>query len=260
MKSASYDTDLSDEQWCVLAPLLPKAKKTGRPRTCLRRVLNAILYIVKTGCQWASLPKDFPPKSTVHGFFRSWTRMGFIESLHARLRARAREAEGRRCRPTAAILDSQTVRSAGLAEQAGYDGAKMTKGRKRFLLVDTLGHVLAVAVLPADVPERAGAKELLNDVLASPTWLKRLYVDGGFSGPDFAAHVAELKPGLEVEVVKRSDATVGFKVLPKRWVVERTFGWLMQCRRLARDYERLSESVAAWIHVAMRRIMLRRLA
>lgn len=260
MKNASYDTNLTDEQWRSLEPLLPKAKTTGRPRTCLRRVINAILYVVKTGCQWASLPKEFPPKSTVHGIFRSWTREGLLESLHARIRAFARGAVGRRSRPTAAILDSQTVRSAGLAEAAGYDGAKKTKGRKRFLLVDTLGHVLGVAVLPADVPERTGAKELLNEVLASPTWLQRLYVDGGFSGPDFAAHVTELKPSLEVKVVKRSDANAGFKVLPKRWVVERTFGWLMQCRRLARDYERLPETVAAWIHVAMIRIMLRRMA
>ncbi|MEN9676533.1 MAG: hypothetical protein RIS76_2429 [Verrucomicrobiota bacterium] len=260
MKNAVYDTDLTDNQWRKLEPLLPKAKQTGRPRTCLRRVVNALLYVAKTGCQWVRLPKDFPPKSTVHGFFRSWTRDGVLESMHSQIRALARESVGRRCRPTAAILDSQTVRSAGLAEHAGYDGAKKTKGRKRFLLVDTLGHVLGVAVLPADVPERTGAKELLEEVLASPTWLQRLYVDGGFSGPDFAAHVAELKPSLEVEVVKRSDANAGFKVVPKRWVVERTFGWLMQCRRLARDYERLAESVAAWIHVAMIRIMLRRLA
>lgn len=260
MQNASYDSDLTDDQWSALQPLLPKPKKSGRPRTCLRRILNAIFYVVKTGCQWASIPKNFPPKSTVHGFFRSWTLKGTLESIHARLRARAREAVGRRSRPTVAILDSQTVRSAGLAERAGYDGAKKTKGRKRFLMVDTLGHVLGVAVLPADVPERAGAKELLDDVLASPTWLKRLYVDGGYSGPDFAASVAELKPSLEVEVVKRSDSNAGFKVVPKRWVVERTFGWLMQCRRLARDYERFPESVAAWIHVAMIRIMLRRLA
>lgn len=260
MKNASYDTDLTDQQWHFLEPLLPQPKKTGRPRTCLRRVLNAIFYVVKTGCHWASLPKDFPPKSTVHGFFRLWILTGTLESIHARLRALAREAVGRRSRPTAAILDSQTVRTAGLAEEAGYDGAKKTKGRKRFLLVDTLGHVLGVAVLPADVPERAGAKELLEEVLATPTWLQRLYVDGGYSGADFAAHVGDLKPSLEVEVVKRSDANAGFKVVPKRWVVERTFGWLMQCRRLARDYERLPASVAAWIHVAMIRIMLRRLA
>ena len=260
MKNAAYDTDLTDDQWRILEPLLPKPKNTGRPSACLRRVLNAILYAAKTGCQWASLPKDFPPKSTVHGHVRAWTRDHLIESVHSRLRALARADDGRRCRPTVAILDSQTVRSAGLAEQAGYDGAKRTKGRKRFLLVDTLGHVLGIAVLPADVPERSGAKVLLDTVLASPTWLQRLYVDGGFSGPDFAEYVAELKPGLEVEVVKRSDAGPGFKVVPKRWVVERTFGWLMQCRRLARDYERLAESVASWIHVAMIRIMLRRMA
>lgn len=260
MKNASYDTDLTDAQWSQLESLLPKAKPTGRPRTCLRRVLNSLLYVAKTGCQWAHLPREFPPKSTVHGFFRAWTRDGILQSLHAQIRALAREAQERRCRPTAAILDSQTVRSAGLAVQAGYDGAKKTKGRKRFLLVDTLGHVLGVKVLPANVPERAGAKELLDEVLASSTWLQCLYVDGGFSGPDFAAQVAALKPSLKVEVVKRTDTQAGFKVVPKRWVVERTFGWLMHCRRLARDYDRLPESVTAWIHVAMIRIMVRRMA
>ncbi|MBN8249879.1 MAG: transposase [Verrucomicrobia bacterium] len=170
------------------------------------------------------------------------------------------ESEERRCRPTAAILDSQTIRSAGLAVQAGYDGAKKTKGRKLFLLVDTRGHVLGVKVLPADVPERAGAKELLDEVLASSTWLQRLYVDGGFSGPDFVPQVAAIKPSLKMEVVKRTDTQAGFKVVPKRWVVERIFGWLMHCRRLARDYECLPESVAAWIHVTMLRSMLRRMA
>ena len=260
MQNTVYDTDLTDEQWSILEPLLPKPCRTGRPRTCLRRVVNAVLYALRTGCQWANLPKDFPPKSTVHGHFRAWTRDHLIRSIHDRLRAFARADNGRQCRPTAAVLDSQTVRSAGLAEQAGYDGAKKTKGRKRFLLVDTLGHVLGIAVLPADIPERCGAKTLLDEMLTSPTWLQRLYVDGGFSGPDFAGYVAQLKPGLAVEVVKRIDAGPGFKVVPRRWVVERTFGWLMQSRRLVRDYERLAESVAAWIHLAMIRIMLRRMA
>lgn len=260
MKNAVFDTDLNDEQWNALEPLLPKPNKMGRPRTCLRRVINALLYLAKTGCQWKLIPKDFPPPTTVHGFFRTWSSNGVLQEIHGRLRTLARGAAGRRSRPTAAVLDSQTVRSAGLAEEAGYDGAKKTKGRKRFLLVDTLGHVLAVAVAPADIPERAGAKNLMEEVLASPTWLQRLYVDGGYSGPDFANYILELKPSLKVEVVKRDEATKGFAVVKKRWVVERTFGWLMQHRRLARDYERLAQSVAAWIHVVMMRIMLRRLA
>jgi transposase len=147
-----------------------------------------------------------------------------------------------------------------MAEESGYDAGKKTKGRKRFLLVDTLGFVLAVAVVPADVPERVGAKMLLEEELSSHSWLKVIYVDGGYSGAAFAEQVAELKPNLEVEVVKRTDDQPGFKVVKKRWVVERTFGWLTKCRRLARDYERLSETVAAWIHIAMIRIMLNRLA
>ena len=260
MKIASYATDLTEAQWLLLKPMLPKPKRTGRPRTCLRRVINALLYMVKSGCPWHLLPSTFPPSSTVHGFFRAWRLDGTLDSIHARIRAHARGADGRRSRHTAAILDSQTVRSDGRADEAGYDGAKKTKGRKRFLLVDTLGHALAVSVEPADTPERQGAKALLDDVLSQPTWLKRLYVDGGFRGPDFAYHVAALKPGQAVEVVKRSDTTKGFKVVPKRWVVERTFGWLMQHRRLVRDYERRAASVAAWIHVALMRIKLRRLA
>lgn len=260
MQKASYESDLTDEQWQALQSLLPKPKKTGRPPTCRQWVLNAILYVLRTGCQWTYLPKDFPPKSTVHGLFRSWTKNKIIESIHSRLRALARAAEGRRSRPTAGVLDSQTSHSAGLAEETGYDAGKKTKGRKRFLLVDTLGHVLAVAVVPANVPERVGAKRLLEEELSGASWLKVLYVDGGYSGADFAAQVAELKPSLEVEVVKRTDNQPGFKVVAKRWVVERTFGWLTKCRRLARDYERLSESVVAWIHIAMIRIMLCRLA
>lgn len=196
MKNAAYDTDLTDNQWRKLEPLLRKAKQTGRPRTCLRRVVNALLYVANTGCKWASSPMAFPPKSTVHGFFRSWTRDGVLESMHSHISALARGTEVRRCRPRAAIVDSQTARSAGLAEQTGCNSTKTNKGRKRILLVDTLGYVLGVAVVPADVPERTGARKLPEEVLASPTWLQRLYVDGAFSGPDFAPHVAELKPSL----------------------------------------------------------------
>jgi len=246
MHNASFDTDLTDAQWLRLEPLLPESKRTGRPPTARRQILNALLYIAKAGCQWRLLPTGFPPWRTVYGYLRAWSQSGTLSDVHNR--------------PTAAILDGQTVRSAGFAEEAGDDGANRAKGGKRFLFVDTVGHGLAVTVVPAAVAEREGTKGLLDQVLAQPTWLQCLYVDAGFNGPDFSGDVAALKPGLAVEVVKRSDTAQGFEVVPRRWVVERTFGWLMQHRRLVRDYERRAESVVAWIHIVMMRIMPRRLA
>ena len=246
MKIASYDTCLTDSQWECIRPHMPKAAKTGRPRTCLRQVLDAVLYIVKTGCHWRSLPKEFPPRSTIFGYFRAWTKNGFLLTLHNRLRNLARGEEGRKRTPTAAILDSQTVRSAGMAQESGYDAGKKTKGRKRFILVDTLGHILALAVLPADVPERAGGKVLLDDALKRLSGLKKIWVDGGYSGEDFAAHVRELRPDTKVEVVNRIEGASGFHVLPRRWVVERTFA----CRALTKgirgvgDPQRTPDSVA----------------
>lgn len=152
------------------------------------------------------------------------------------------------------------MRPAGLATEAGYDAGKKTKGRKRFILVDTIGHIVAILVTPADRPEREGAKEFLDDALIQHGWLRKLWVDGADSGEDFSQYVKELRPKLDVEEVKRSDTAQGFEVVPRRWVVERTFGWLRQCRRLTRDYERTVQSVIGWIHTAMIRIMRRRLA
>ena len=171
-----------------------------------------------------------------------------------------RRANGKRNRPTAAILDSQSVKSAGHGGQVGYDAAKKIKGRKRHLLVDTLGLILGVAVTPANTTERDGAQLLLGRVLGWFTWLCILWVDGGYTGEAFAQWVKALRPKLKVEVVKRSDDLKGFKVLPHRWVVERTFGWLMRQRRLVRDYETTKSSAEAWIYIAMIRIQLRRLA
>jgi transposase len=172
----------------------------------------------------------------------------------------ARQAAGKRVRPTACVLDSQTVRSNPHGGRVGYDAGKKTKGRKRFLLVDTLGWLLGAAVQPANTPERAGAQALLAPVLPHFVWLRKLWADGGYTGEDFAAWVKTQRPKLEVEVIKRSDDTSGFKVLPKRWVVERTFGWLMQHRRLVRDYEQTETSATGWIFIALLRVMLRRLA
>lgn len=260
MKNADFATDLTDSQWEFLYPMLPKPASTGRPPTPRRPVVNAILYLVKSGCHWNLLPKSFPPYKTIFHIFTKWAKSGVLAEIHDRLRAYAREQEGRQSRPTAAILDSQTVRSAGLAAETGYDAGKKTKGRKRFIMVDTLGHLLAILVTPADRPEREGAKQLLDGALDQHGWLRKLWVDGGYSGEEFGNYVKQLRPKLVVEVVKRSDTAQGFEVVPRRWVVERTFGWLMQCRRLTRDYERTVRSATAWIHIAMMRIMLRRLA
>lgn len=260
MQIAKYDTDVTDAQWKLLNPLMPKAKRRGRPRTPLRTVINGILYVVKSGCGWRLLPKNFPPWKTVYHYFRCWSLDGTWSALNDRLRARVRGTHGKDCRPTAAVLDSQTVRSDPHGGEVGYDAGKKTKGRKRFLLVDTLGLVLSVSVQPASTQERAGALALLAIVLPVFTWLRRLWVDGGYAGDDFAHAAREYRPKLEVEVVTRSDDTSGFAVLPHRWVVERTFAWLMQHRRLVRDYERSDASATAWVHVAIIRVMLRRLA
>ena len=206
------------------------------------------------------LPVGFPRWKTVYHHFRRWTLDGTLELLNQALRAVARAAQGKRTRPTAAIIDSQTVRSDPHGGEVAYDAAKKTKGRKRFLCVDTLGLVLDVVLLPADTPEREGAKVLLEPILQEHPWLRKIWADGGFSGPEFAQWVKERRPKVDVEVVRRCDDVSGFQVLPRRWVIERTFGWLCQHRRLVRDYEKTTSSARAWILVAMTRIMLRRLA
>jgi transposase len=260
VKNAIYETRLTDAQWAYLKPMLPKPAKRGRPPTDRRRILDAILYVVKCGCPWRYLPTDFPPWKTVYHVFRQWTLNHQWAALNDALRTLVRRTHDKRSRPTAAILDSQSVKSAGHGGPVGYDAAKRIKGRKRHLLVDTLGLVLGVAVTPANTTERAGAQLLLGRVLGWFTWLRILWVDGGYTGETFAQWVKGLRPKLAVAVIKRSDTTTGFKVLARRWVVERTFGWLMHQRRLVRDYETTESSAVAWIYIAMIRIQLRRLA
>jgi transposase len=260
MKIANYDTDLTDAQWAYLQPMLPQSSKRGRPPIDRRRIIDALLYLVKCGCPWRYLPADFPRWKTVYHVFRQWIANHHWTALNDALRLLVRKTHGKRSRPTAAILDSQSVKSAGHGGLVGYDAGKRIKGRKRHLLVDTLGLVLGVAVTPANTTERDGAQLVLGRVLAWFTWLRLLWVDGGYTGEAFAQWVRELRPKLAVEVVKRAADTKGFHVLPHRWVVERTFGWLMHQRRLVRDYETTDTSAEAWIYIAMIRIQLRRLA
>ncbi len=260
MKIANYQSSLTDAQWSLLQPMLPKRHKLGRPPIDRRQIIDAILYVIKGGIQWRLMPADFPAWKTVYHIFRQWARNHTWEAINARLRAQVRQEAGKGCRPTAAILDSQSVKSDGHGGVVGYDAAKRINGRKRHLLVDTLGLLLGIHVTPANATERDGAQGLLERTLAWFSWLRLLWVDGGYCGPAFANWVKSLRPKLQVQVVKRSDAVQGFKILPRRWVVERTFGWLMRHRRLVRDYEATPSSAEAWAYIAMIRIQLRRLA
>jgi transposase len=260
VKNTKYDTSLTDAQWDFLHPMLPPPAKRGRPPTDRRLILDAIFYVVKGGVPWRLLPHDFPPWQTVYDVFRKWRLNQQWAALNDGLRTLVRREHDKRAAPTAAILDSQSVKSDGHGGQVGYDAAKRIKGRKRHILVDTLGLLLGVTVTPASTPERDGAQTVLGRVAGLFTKLRKLWVDGGYTGEAFAQWVKELCPELEVEVVKRSDNTVGFKVLPRRWVVERTFGWLMRHRRWAPDYENTETSAEAWIYIAMIRTQLRRLA
>ena len=260
MKNATYDSDLTDTQWEFLIPMLPKPKKFGRPPTDRRLVINAIFYVLKGGIPWRLLPTTYPCWKTVHHIFRAWTLDKTWGALNDALRTCVRLEEGRTEQPTAAILDSQSVKSDGHGGEVGYDAGKRIKGRKRHVVVDPLGMILGVIVTPASCPERDGAQKVLSQVGGWFTELRKLWGDGGYTGETFANWVKEQWPKLEVEVVKRSDDVKGFAVLPKRWIVERTFGWLMRHRRLVRDYERTISSAETWIHLAMIRIQLRRLA
>ncbi len=235
MKNALYDSDLTDAQWEFLQPMLPGTKKYGRPPTDRRRVINAILYVLKGGIPWRQMPTTYPRWKTVYHVFRAWS----LDKTWAALKS---------------------VKSDGHGGEVGYDAGKRIKGRKRHVLVDTLGLLLGVVVTPASCPERDGAQQVLDQVAGWFTKLRKIWVDGGYTGENFQVWVKDRWPKIQVEVVKRSNDVQGFAVLPRRWIVERTFGWLMRQRRLVRDYERTEASAEAWIHLAMIRIQLRRLA
>jgi len=270
MTHEGYPTDLKDEEWAILAPLIPPARPGGRPRTTdMREVLNAIFYLLRSGGAWRVLPREFPAWQTVYDYFRQWRNAGVWEQIHTTLRAHVRCALGRCPEPSAAIIDSQSVKTTDRGGLHGYDGAKKVNGRKRHLLVDTLGFVLKATVHSADIMDRDGVLLLLEPLRGLFPRLEQVWVDMGYRGKVLNWIREHL--GWRVEVVQKPrrwgwypidvepPPMPAFTVLPRRWVVERSFAWLGRYRRMSKDYEYLTATSESLIYAAMSRLLLRRL-
>ncbi len=260
----AYSSNLTAGQWELIESLIPPAKPGGRHRQVeIWDILNAIFYVLTQGCTWRNVPGDFPAWQTVYTYFRNWKQDGTWVAIHERLRDWVRSEQERKPEPSEAIIDSQSVKTAALvSKEVGFDAGKKIKGRKRFLTVDTLGLVLSVLVTAASQTERDGGKAVLEKLKSKGKRNGRLHtiwVDGGFTGDSFLIWVMDFCRWV-VSVVLRPQERKGFVLLPKRWVVERTFGWLSWCRRLNRDHEVLPSTSETWIYLAMIRIMVRRLA
>jgi putative transposase len=259
--STTYPSDLTDIEWAQLRRYLPPLSTRGRPRTHpLRRILDALFYVVRTGCAWRYLPSNFPPWQTVFYHFRRFRLKGTWHLLYTALHHAERERVGRNPHPSAAIIDSQSVKAVEeSAHMRGYDVHTCVKGRKRHLLVDTLGLPIASFVTPADLHDTVGARKLLGGLAFFVPRLTKIWADAAYRGQELAEWCQQQGKGWDLEIVEREPGTRGFRIQPRRWVVERCFAWLIRNRRLAKDYERKVQTSETLIEVAMIRLLVARL-
>jgi len=248
-----YSTDLTDSQWSKIEQFFKKRKR----KHSLREILNALLYITKSGIQWRLLPKEYPKWELVYYYFRRWTSEGLIEEIHEVLLSYCRKQAGRKESPSLGLIDSQSVKTSCITNEKGYDAGKKVTGRKRHIITDTMGFILAIVIHNANLQDRDGAKLVMKELQYKYPLLKKILADGGYRGTLVEWTLSMF--GWTLEIVSKVAGVSSFHVIPKRWVVERTFGWFNFNRRLAKDYEAINENSVAFVHLSMIRIMLNRI-